>query len=173
MSIESDKVPPVPSTVDISAPDGTTNKLSIPWLQWFQQVKTKIDILNESIVALAGLTGVGYLAKNGTAWAVRTLVGTSGNISISDADGSAGNSVVNLIATGVTAGAYTSLNATIDDMGRITDASNGSADGAVPYFVPAGGTYTVAVNKQALWKLPISLGIGASLNILGALEQVD
>ena len=46
-------------------------------------------------------------------------------------------------------------------------------DLAVPYFVPAGESYTVAANKQALWKLPTSLGLGASLNILGALEQVD
>lgn len=45
--------------------------------------------------------------------------------------------------------------------------------GGVPYFVPDGENYTVPANIQALWKLPIALGVGSSLTVLGALEQVD
>jgi hypothetical protein len=47
-----------------------------------------------------------------------------------------------------------------------------NGDETVPFFVPAGQRYRVDANKQALWKIPISLGAGASLEIYGALEQV-
>lgn len=47
-----------------------------------------------------------------------------------------------------------------------------ASDSSVPYFVPDGANYTVPQYKQALWKLPITLGVGSSLTVLGALEQV-
>jgi hypothetical protein len=49
----------------------------------------------------------------------------------------------------------------------------GSVDGAVPFFIPDGSTYTVAANKQALFALPIELEGTASLVVDGALVEVS
>jgi len=46
-------------------------------------------------------------------------------------------------------------------------------DPTVPYFIPDGETYTVAVNKQALFTIPIDLGVGSGLLIDGILAEVD
>lgn len=47
------------------------------------------------------------------------------------------------------------------------------SDSAVPYFVPDGETYTVALNKQALFTIPIDLGVGSGLVVDGILVEVD
>ncbi len=46
-------------------------------------------------------------------------------------------------------------------------------DRTVPFFLPAGETYTVAENKQALFSLPIELEGDAILVVDGALIEVD
>lgn len=46
-------------------------------------------------------------------------------------------------------------------------------DGAVPYLVPDGESYTVSLNKQALFTIPIDLGVGSSLIVDGILVEVD
>lgn len=47
------------------------------------------------------------------------------------------------------------------------------SDSAVPYFVPDGESYTVFENKQALFTIPIDLGVGSSLVVDGILVEVD
>lgn len=97
------------------------------------------------VTALANQAGTGiYVLTAGNTSAVRQITSADGSVTITNPAGQAGD--INL--------------------------SVPVPDTAVPYFVPAGQNYTVAANKQALWKLPISLGLGASLTILGALEQV-
>lgn len=46
-------------------------------------------------------------------------------------------------------------------------------DSAVPYFIPDGETYTVALYKQALWTVPITIGVGSLLQVDGILMEVD
>lgn len=46
-------------------------------------------------------------------------------------------------------------------------------DNTVPYFVQDGESYAVALYKQALFTIPIVLGVGSSLLIDGMLVEVD
>ncbi|MCL6710446.1 hypothetical protein M8R20_26345 [Pseudomonas sp. R2.Fl] len=48
-----------------------------------------------------------------------------------------------------------------------------ATDSTVPYFVPDGETYIVNLYRQALWSAPIELGAGASLEVNGALIEVN
>lgn len=48
-----------------------------------------------------------------------------------------------------------------------------ASDSAVPYFIPDGETFTVALNKQALFAIPIDLGVGSGLVVDGILVEVD
>lgn len=48
-----------------------------------------------------------------------------------------------------------------------------ASDSAVPYFIPDGETFTVALNKQALFTIPIDLGVGSGLVVDGILVEVD
>lgn len=68
MSVETDKVPPVPNAQEIIAKEPGSNKVSIPWMQWFQQLRAKVNVLDESFINLAGVTGTGILKKLGSAW---------------------------------------------------------------------------------------------------------
>jgi hypothetical protein len=105
------KVAPGPGT-------GTWQQLaSRPWvLSGFQPQ-------DPDLTAIAGLTGLGYLTRVGTnAWATRTILGTVGNISVTDGAGTSGNTTIDLVTTGVTPGTYTKL--TVDAYGRATAGAN-------------------------------------------------
>lgn len=99
---------------------------------------------NVTALAMTSTTGVYVVTGAGTS-ATRDIVSTDGSVTITNPDGVAGD--INL--------------------------SVPPSSGGVPYFVPDGENYTVPANIQALWKLPIALGVGSSLTVLGALEQVD
>jgi hypothetical protein len=43
----------------------------------------------------------------------------------------------------------------VNDAGYLTAAS--VVDAAVPYFIPSGDTFVVAINKQALFNMPIDI----------------
>jgi len=99
-----------------------------------------------NVTALANQSGTGiYVLTGAGTSAVRDIVSTDGSVTIANPDGVAGD----------------------------IDLSVPPSSGGVPYFVPDGENYTVPANIQALWKLPITLGVGSSLTVLGALEQVD
>ncbi len=80
----------------------------------------------------------------------RVLTGTSGNISIANGTGAAGNPVFNLITTGVTAGGYTYAGFNVDAFGRITAASSGvppisAINVTAPITTTGGNTPTIGL----------------------------
>lgn len=80
--------------------------------------KGQLDAAIASLTALAFVT----VGNTSTLSAERALTGTASNISITD-NGANSTAVINLIDTAVTPGTYSPLSATVDQKGRITNAS--------------------------------------------------
>jgi hypothetical protein len=77
--------------------------------------------------ALATATGTGLLALNGsTSISPVSILGTTNQITVTNGDASTGNPTISLSTTGVSSGTYSYPTITIDSLGRITSASNGS-----------------------------------------------
>src|ERR1700754_4644925 len=103
MADVSDKVPPVPVTTDVitpSTPDANKilrgQKFTNTWNQWFIALKSKVDVINAAIIGLSNFTGVVFIPRRTDgSFVSRTITGTSGNVSVANGDGAAGNPAIN------------------------------------------------------------------------------
>ncbi len=133
-------LPPVPSLQPFLA-DQKAVPITVPWNQWFVQVREKINLINAILAAFSSIVTSGFVVINaalGTAY-TRTITGTAGEIGVSNGDGLLGNPTLTLVATGVMPGTYGDATnvaqVTVDVDGRITSAVD------VPISFPAGATW--------------------------------
>lgn len=96
MSVEADPVPPVPRHTAPVDEKSIQKLFTVNWQQWFEQVREKINVINESLINLISVTGTGIVVKNGAAWAVRTIKGTAAQVDVTNGDGASGDPTVSL-----------------------------------------------------------------------------
>lgn len=117
MSVQTDPVPPAPQHTppreqDERLPSGRDKAVTLfsqPWIRWFISVRDKINVLNESIVSLSNITGVGFLAKDGVAWVLRTITGTADRVAVTEGDGAGGNPTIDVVTSDLIAGTNVSF----------------------------------------------------------------
>lgn len=143
------------------------------WARWFSLIRTKINILNESIVNLSGLVGSGFLVKNGALWLLRQLAPGTG-ITITNPDGIAGNPVIShadtssvpSLSSDNTGGVVLQdIFFTFDTFGHVTAASVGTTDLDSRYIgtsIFTGPGFVVA-NAGALSFRTLTAGTGISI----------
>lgn len=129
MSVETDLVPPVPEhTPPLREDEGTPQGgryFNQAWTRWFVSVRAKINVLNESLVNLAGLTGSpGFLVQNGAQWVSRIIQGTANRVSVSNGNGVGGDPTINVVTANLVAG--TNVTFTGSGVGRIIDNGGGN-----------------------------------------------
>lgn len=76
MSVQTDKMPPVPSLVPMVADQGPKKNLVTPeWNRWLLSVLYKIDVVNQTVVEIGKVVGDGFAVRNpdGT-WTTASIV---------------------------------------------------------------------------------------------------
>lgn len=139
MADNTSAIPPVPSKSDLTESVKDSKKLSVTWIRWFTQLRDKINVINASIVNLAGFSGTGFLSSDGAGtFTGRTITGDAGEISVVEGDGISGDPAIGLVASGVTPGNYGDSTHyavfTVDAFGRLTFANQlaGGGGGGSP-----------------------------------------
>lgn len=127
MSDETNPLPPVPQHTPPVDEISGQRKFARNWMQWFVQLREKVNAINESLVSLGVVSSEGFLTKlSGGSWASRSFE-DSEDIEFTNGDGDAGNPSALLTASGVTAGTYGDATHVpvldVDSKGRIVDAS--------------------------------------------------
>lgn len=146
MSEQTSKLDPVPHDTDLTDEEG---KLNPHWMRWFLKVRNKINVIESSLVNLSTATGTGFPANDGSGnWTYRIVKGTTGNIDVTTGDGSGDPTVDLPTIVGLTPGAYTNVNITVDTKGRVVAAANGGS-GSSP-LTTKGDIYTFSTANARL-----------------------
>ena len=107
MDVSTSPVPPVPQLapplVYLSGAqieiDLRKLRFDNAWMQWFVQVKAKVDVINNSLKNVGQLSGAGFSVKDAPGvWQVRSIDGTLNRIVVTDGDGQAGNPTIDIDA---------------------------------------------------------------------------
>lgn len=155
--------------VEQTAPDvfgirlfGTASAADVPTVG---DADARYQPIAAELTAVAALATTGFVARTAAAtYAPRTLTGTADQIDVANGDGIGGNPTFTLPATAVTPGSYTYASLTVDQQGRVTSASSGSAPSA-PTGILSNAGLSAAVAANAL---TISLTDGAGATPSGA-----
>jgi hypothetical protein len=140
MSVEADPIPPLPQhTPPINKAAGALERFETNWMQWFNVLRNKINIINALIVNFSNLTGDGFIVlSNSIDWFTRTLQQGNGII-ITDADGTSNDPtiaadpefIIDTIGTALVPGANITITVS-DPSNTITIASTASSDIYMP-----------------------------------------
>lgn len=171
MTEASKQIPPVPDTFPLLRGDlggQSVEKLaSHPWARWFLSVREKVNTLNDALVNLGIFAGApgspGILTLDSGLWDTVFIDGTLGNVSVVNGNGIGGNPTIDLIATGVTPGAYTNTNITVDTFGRITVISNGASSATNLSYIASSTDGTVTSDTGTDAVITLADGIDAGL----------
>ena len=127
--------------------------------------------LNDDLLALENLNTAGFGVRTATsAWATRSLLANTSNITITNANGVTGNPTFDLTSTGVVSSIYGSAasvpSLTIDGYGRIQDATES------PIQLPTSQITQFSENVQDLIRTTLEAGTGISLNYNDAANKL-
>jgi hypothetical protein len=115
MSVQDTRLPPVPQLtpplkagLKFQGIDLSQLRFENNWVQWFVQLKAKVDTIDAGIVSLAGLSGVGFGVRlpDGT-WTTRSIQGTPPDVTVANGDGVSGNPTINSTGGGGGGGVLT------------------------------------------------------------------
>jgi len=117
--------------------------------------------IGPDLTAIEALTGTGYAIRTATnTWVLRSIAGTAGRIAVSNGDGVAAQTVIDLVASGVSAGTYGGPSSfpviTVDTFGRITVATSQ----AIPPVVIPPHTHTLGNLSNVANGVDASAAIG-------------
>ncbi len=142
MSVETDKVPPVPEHTPPLREDEVTREngkfFNQTWTRWLVSLRDKVNVINESVINLIDVIGTGFLVKNGIVWVTRSFQGTSNRVTVTNGDGTTGNPTVDVVTADLVAGTNVSFSGS--GTGRIID--NGSGNLTINATGGGGGSAT-------------------------------
>lgn len=129
MSVETDPIPPVPEHTPPLKEDEISRSpgkfFNQVWTRWFISVRDKVNVINDSLVNLGAISGVGLIAKNGAVWAARVITGTANRVSVTNGNGAAGNPTVDVVTANLIAGTNVSFSGG-SGVGQLIDNGQGN-----------------------------------------------
>lgn len=162
MSVAEDKIPPVPQLISPIKDVGGRNpdvdcssfRFDNPWMQWFQNVKTKIDVINSDLASLSEITSAGLAARDASGtWSSIEIVPTDTSIIVTNGAGVAGNPSIKINPLWAGQATITIVGTITTGVWQGTDIANAYLD-AAPQMTVTGTTATGGA-ASALPALPV------------------